>query len=73
MVKKVEFENNGIVHGIYALHNDFTFCTIALEDESHNSYEITDKKINCPDCIRVIKYFKSIKATEYKLPNTTRN
>jgi len=53
------------VHGVYELHNDFTFCTIAIADESVGAGELTNKKITCPDCIRVVKYFKSIKSTEY--------
>lgn len=66
MVEKVEFAHeNNIVHGVYGLHNDFTFCTIAIMEQGveHN---FTNKKITCKECIRVVEYFKSIKAIEIK-------
>ena len=53
-------------HLVNGLSGDFTVCGVAYVGEEF-SFEFTDKKITCPDCIKVIQYYKSIKSTEYKL------
>jgi len=65
MIKKVIIDNN-IVHGVYGLNDDFTFCTIEILNEAHESFQDTNRKITCEDCLRIVKYYKSIKASEFK-------
>jgi hypothetical protein len=61
MVEKLKVEN--VVHGIFELQDDFTMCTIAQTEV--NGFPTTEK-INCEDCIRVIRFYKSVSPKEIK-------
>ncbi len=47
--------------------NDLTVCGYTLDgdDKTAGGYIVTSEKINCPQCIQIINYCKSIKKSEY--------
>lgn len=50
------------------IRNDYTLCGMETQRDIGIGYEggkYTKKKINCPHCIRIIKYCKNIDESEY--------
>jgi len=43
--------------------HDYTLCGITLDGDTATAgdYEATNEKVNCSDCIAIVKYSKTIK------------
>lgn len=52
------------IHAGGASGNDYTLCGCALEGENGDTEmdEVTRGRINCPDCIGIIRHCKTIPA-----------
>ena len=48
------------------VHTDLTLCGITLDGDSYTagSFAITKEKVNCSQCIQIVKYCKSINKNE---------
>ena len=49
--------------------NNYTLCGLETGGDDGLSIDIgvkTDRKVNCPDCIAIVKFCRSIKSNEYR-------
>lgn len=63
---KIEFttnkESKGEVHYVGVI-NDYTLCgaTMDMDSSTMGDFKGTTKKVNCENCIRIVKFCKSLK------------
>lgn len=66
---KIEFNGTGDgvtdkgTHFISPIGSDFTLCGITLDGDLKTSggFSVTEKKINCINCISIIRFCKSVR------------
>lgn len=69
MAKRIQIKTreNNHVH-FDAEHNDYTLCGLDTMGDPSLSIDVpiqTNKKVNCPSCIRIVKFCKEIHSSEY--------
>jgi hypothetical protein len=73
MANKIKFNGTGDGVNDSEIHftdpiTDYTLCGLTLDGDPQTAggFDITKEKVNCEHCIRMVKYCKTIKSTEYK-------
>ena len=71
MAEKIEFDGTGDGTNDNGVHfadiiNDYTLCGLTLDGDSLTSggFDPTNKKVDCEDCIKLVRHFKKIKSNE---------
>lgn len=71
MAEKIKFNGTGdgiSDHGIHFVGSiiDFTLCGLTLDGDPKTcgNYDHTNEKVNCQNCIEIVKDCKKIKCTE---------
>jgi hypothetical protein len=69
---KIEFNGTGDGETDSGVHFidpvlDYTLCGLTLDFDTATTggYSSTDKKVDCKGCIRIVKFCKSIKPSNY--------
>lgn len=72
-LKRIKFDGTGDGvndSGVHFVHwnMDYTLCGVTLDGDplTAGEFSYTNKKVNCKNCIQLIRICKSIKSTEYK-------
>jgi hypothetical protein len=73
MALRIEFNGTGDGETDSLVHFednllDYTLCGLTLDGDPRTTggYNSTNKKVTCGECIRIVKYCKSIRSTEYQ-------
>lgn len=71
-MNRIEFNRTGDGENDFGVHfthplQDYTLCGLTLDGDTVTAggFEMSNKRVNCKDCIRLVKYCKAIKSTEY--------
>ncbi len=74
MSNRVEFDGSGDgveageVHFSGGTNIDYTLCGLTMDgdEKTGGAFDNTNKKVNCPECIGMVEFCKTVKKNEYK-------